>query len=117
MKNMNDVITMGKANGYNHWFSDGAMKHQSSVLESELHHGKYFLTSETDGPNNLGERKYSIRQTDEDGFINTVGNFQEYETRAKAATAMCKIIKHEYIAEAEAAFQHKKIKELLEGMF
>jgi hypothetical protein len=70
-----------------YWFSDGAMAFFNSIVYPDIYHGRYFITSESyDGSD--AARAYSIRRANDDGTIDTVGEFQDYETREDAILAV-----------------------------
>ncbi len=68
-----------------HWFEADTMEFFKTRLESDLIGGCYFITSER-GP--YGPRAFSIRLADEDGHIQTVGEFMEHETLEAATVAL-----------------------------
>ena len=69
------------------WFSPDSMRFFRCKIESELIGGKFFVSSEQfaeDAP-----RLYSIRKYDSKTHsIDTVGKFQEHETRQDALDAI-----------------------------
>lgn len=94
-RTMDDVIAANKATG-GHWFDASTMRFFKTRIESgavAVHdeNGKptraRFITSEK-GPDEV--RKYSIREAQPDGSIDTVGDFQQYRTRDAARAALLK---------------------------
>jgi hypothetical protein len=92
-RTMDDVIAANKSVG-GHWFDRDTMRFFKTRIESgavALHtedcHKARFITSEK-GPD--GVRKYSIREAQPDGSIDTVGEFQQYRTRDAARAALLK---------------------------
>jgi hypothetical protein len=73
-----------------YWFSPKTMRFFKCKIESEIIHGKYFVTSESNGQ----ERKFSARIADEKGNIRTIGTFHNYTKEE----ALAKIEEH-YIDE------------------
>ena len=71
------------------WFSPATLKFFGCRVSSTIYGGRFFITSEL-GPSG---RKYSIRQADKDGCIDTVGEYGGYDTRQKAISALRDIIK------------------------
>lgn len=70
----------------NHWFERGSMKFFNTRFESKLIGGKYFITSEAQSLDRV--RKYSIRAANEDGSIETIGEFHSYITKQDAIEAL-----------------------------
>jgi hypothetical protein len=94
-RTMDDVIAANRAIG-NHWFEPSTMRFFKTRIESGAvarydDDGKptraRFITSEK-GPD--GVRKYSVREAQPDGTIDTVGEFQQYRTRDAARAALLK---------------------------
>lgn len=90
-RTMDDVISANRAIG-NHWFDADTMRFFKTRIESgaiPLHsencHKARFITSEK-GPD--GVRRYSVREAQPDGTIDTIGEFQQYRTRDKARAAI-----------------------------
>lgn len=74
---ISQVKAANKAIG-NHWFDRGSMRFFNTKIESKLYGGRYFITSEQFvGSTGAGRRKYSIRYVNDDGSIDTVGEFNE----------------------------------------
>jgi len=73
-----------EAGGY--WFSPGARRFFRSRLGRTVYRGRYFVSSEQQDDNH--PRRYTIRRAGDDGRISTVGEFQEYATRANAVAAI-----------------------------
>jgi hypothetical protein len=69
------------------WFGAGEKRFFGMRLESELIGGCYFITSEK-MPDSNYPRLYSVWRADPDGSIDTVGEFQQYKTRAAAMQAI-----------------------------
>lgn len=82
---MKEVKEANEAIG-NHWFSEGAMAFFNSVIETELIGRRYFVTSERMELSH--PKQYTIREACEDGTIETVGDFQEFDSLDEA-TARC----------------------------
>ena len=68
-----------------HWFDADTMRFFNSRILSPVIGGRYFVSSEKydDG----SPRLYTIRIANDDGTIDTVGDFQGYETADKAKRA------------------------------
>ena len=71
-------------NSGSHFFSPNAMRFFSCRVHSNLYRGCVFVTSEK---SSWDVRKYTVRAIKADGGIETVGEFQGYETRSQAHTA------------------------------
>ena len=89
---MNEIKTIHKG----HFFEPLAMKFFNSRLARygfENHNGEiFFVTSESF--DSYSPRRYSVRVLDiETGRIETMNNFQSYETKQKALGAIRKVLK------------------------
>lgn len=88
-RTMADVKFKNKASGH-HWFSPDTMRFFSSRVETGLLYGRYFVTSERfddDFP-----RLYTVREVvGPNADIDTVGEFQAYETKLEAVQAIGKL--------------------------
>lgn len=82
--NLRDVVRANDEAGQ-HWFETDTMEFFKTKLETDLIDGRYFISSER-GPH--FPRAFSIRMADEDGHIETVGDFMAYETLEDAKTAL-----------------------------
>ncbi len=80
-----EEIKQANANAGQHWFSPDTMRYFNSRVLAGVIGGRYFVTSERydDGT----PRLYTIRVANEDGTIDTVGDFQGYETADSAKRA------------------------------
>ena len=71
-----------------YFFSEGAMRFFNSRVSGELfgEDGSVFITSErNDGMYEPpADRRYSVRQIQPDGDIETIGEFQQFSTLAEA---------------------------------
>ena len=68
-----------------YFFSPSTMRFfRSKIASRNVINGRYFITSEQFDASS--PRLYTIRRANDDGTIDTVGDFQQYET-AKAAKA------------------------------
>lgn len=84
---MDDVQVANRAIG-NHWFDRSTMRFFKTRIESRLIAGHRFVTSEQ-GPD--GRRRYSIRDAQPDGTIDTVGEFQGYGSKKAAMVDILKV--------------------------
>lgn len=82
---MNEVRRANKDRGH-HWFEPSTLRFFRSRVGDTLYGGRYFVSSEQfdDGY----PRLYTVREAMSDGSIETVGEFQEYETRDQAIRAI-----------------------------
>ena len=78
METMEDVKAANIAAGQ-YWFSEDTMHFFRSRVESELHHGRFFVTSEQ-CPWGDYPRLFTIREARADGSVDTYGEFQGFET-------------------------------------
>ena len=82
-----------KAAGRAYWFEPGAMRFFNTRIHGALIGGRYFVTSER-----MDERfpwKYTVRMFDERGFVEDVGEFQQYSTKDSAVSFARKLTKME----------------------
>ena len=84
--NVSSIYAAQRLNENNgmHFFSPNAMRFFSCRIHSDLYRGCVFVTSEK---SSWDVRKYTVRAIKADGGIETVGEFQGYETRSQAHTA------------------------------
>ena len=87
-KTMQDIIDKAKA-VENHFFDPGSMEFFSSRLHHEIYGGNLFITSEQDKEGIVweGDRRWTIRQISENGYIETIGEFGQYPSLADAIAA------------------------------
>ncbi len=85
--NITEIQQANAAAGY-HFFEPGTLRFFASRISSQTF-GRYFVTSEQfrglrspDGP-----RLYSVRHLNENGSVDTIGEFQQYETLSGAVKA------------------------------
>ena len=88
-KSMSDVRRANKDAGY-HWFDSSTLGFFGSHVGRTLYGGRYFISSEQPP---YGPRRYTVREAEPDGGIETVGGFQQYETRAQALAAIKQLLK------------------------
>ena len=67
------------------WFAPDTMRFFNSRVLSDVIGGRYFVTSER--YDNASPRLYTVRIANDDGTIDTVGEFQRYDTADKAKRA------------------------------
>lgn len=70
------------------WFSPETMRFFDTRVGHSVYGGRYFVTSEK-GPD--GVRKWSIREC-VDGVIDTVGEFQAYESHEQAVAEIQRLL-------------------------
>lgn len=68
------------------WFSPESLDFFNTIIESDLWHGQYFVTSET--PEADTPRRYTVRFVKSNGHIVTLGNRREHETLQAASEAI-----------------------------
>lgn len=89
---MDDVRAANKARGH-HFFEPGTLRFFRSRIGSELHGGRYFITSEQFvGSSGRGARLFTVREVKPDGSCATVGEFQAYATRSQALGAIKRLL-------------------------
>ena len=79
--NIQEVIEANKAIGHN-FFSDNTMAFFDSRIETDIIAGEYFVTSEQyHSPRGTSEpRLYTLRIIKDNGEVDTVGDFQAFES-------------------------------------
>lgn len=84
-KSISEIKAANEALGQ-FWFTEGAMAFFNTRIHEDVIMGRYFITS--DSPDDLPEsRKYSVRRADDEGRIDTVGEFMAYATKDEARHA------------------------------
>ena len=82
-RTIQQIIDLNRNIG-NHFFSPSSMRFFSSRVHSEVYSGCYFVTSEKFDWKS--PRLYTVRKANPDGTIETIGDFQAFDTRSKAHT-------------------------------
>lgn len=80
---MYDVRRANRNIGH-HWFDPSTIRCFRSRVSERLYAGAYFVSSERCPY----VRRYTVREANADGSISTVGDFQQYRTRAAAIAAI-----------------------------
>jgi len=81
--NIDDIRRANKRAGL-YFFESDTMRFFDCRVHSRVYRGGFFVTSEK-GPD--GWRRFTVRQAKGDGSISTIGEFQQYGTRADAHDA------------------------------
>lgn len=76
---------LNKQEGY-HFFDEDTMEFFNSKMETDLLNGNYFITSEQYSLSS--PRQYSIRKANGDGTVDTIGQFQQYNSLKEAKEAV-----------------------------
>ena len=79
-------IKRANLRNHGHWFDKDTLRFFKSRILPTVYHGKYFISSERYSSDTM--RRYTIRVADENGSIDTVGEFQAYRTRYAAIKAI-----------------------------
>jgi len=85
-----DQIKRANSNNGHHWFDPNNMRFfHSRVGETVYHVGErsLFVSSECREPGET-PRRYTIHEANDDGSIDTIGEFQQYASRARAIAAI-----------------------------
>jgi hypothetical protein len=86
-----EIKAANEAKGDN-WFSPNTLRFFKSEVYPEVYGERYFVTSEkNDGYGYSYPRLYSVRIANEDGSIDTVGEFQAYGSLREARRAAARI--------------------------
>jgi hypothetical protein len=104
---MATLKALNKANGY-HFFDTSTLRFFDSKILPTVYtapDGWYFVTSEqfhgSAWPTPVledGARKYTVRRMNDDGSIDTIGEFNSYTTREAAKTAAQEAAARVYLA-------------------
>lgn len=82
---MAEIRRHNRATGH-YFFEEGTMRFfRSKIVSRQPIAGRFFITSEqfdADAP-----RLYTVRRANDDGSIDTIGEFQQYETYQEARAA------------------------------
>lgn len=77
-----------------HWFDAGALRFFNSRISQKVYPvpgGAYFVSSEKFSRYDSSPRLYTVRHCNLEGEINTIGEFQQYETSAQAHGAALRL--------------------------
>lgn len=92
-RTMADVRRANRELGH-FWFEPVTLRFFRSRVGESLYGGRYFVSSEqfeaSDGTR--APRRYTVRQVNPDGSIDTVGEFQAYETSAQARAEIRRLL-------------------------
>jgi hypothetical protein len=84
---IHEIRKANREAGY-HFFDPDTLRFFDSRIET-VTNGRKFLTSEQfHGSTESGPRKWTIRELQDDGSIETVSEFQEFASKAEALEAM-----------------------------
>lgn len=84
-RSVEEIIKANREAGH-HFFSRSTMRFFNSlVYAGALEGGRYFITSERYAEE---ARRYTIRVANEQGHVDTVGEFQQYATLNQAKRAL-----------------------------
>ena len=78
---ISDIKKLNTLKGY-HFFERDTMRFFDSSIETGVLYGRFFVTREKnfDGT----EYRFTIREAKDDGTIQTIGEFQQFETKEDA---------------------------------
>lgn len=87
-RNMRQIRRANAERG-DRWFEPPTLRFFGSRVHDPIYGGRYFVTSEQDpqGQAFEGQRRYTVRKANDDGSIETVGEFMEHASRAAAHQA------------------------------
>ena len=83
-RTIQQIINFHESKGM-HFFSAGSKRFFNSRIHSDVYGGCVFVTSEKFDWKS--PRLFTVRKIDQNGNIETIGDFQGYDTRSKAHTA------------------------------
>lgn len=77
-----DEVRHANANAGYHWFEPETLRFFRSRVSDALYGGRYFVSSERFDAHS--PRRYTVRRANDDGSIDTVGEFQGFRTHQQA---------------------------------
>ncbi len=87
-KNIAELRAANKAINH-HWFDRETIRFFNSKIESKLHGGVYFVTSERFDNE---AKKFAIRKANPDGSVSTIGKMRDYATLEAALEALGRLL-------------------------
>jgi len=105
--NLAQIKAANAAHGH-YFFEPASMRFFDSRIEGRsVYGGRFFITSEQFRANGFpglvdGPRRFTIREANEDGSIDTVGDFQAYATLGEAREAAKSLARVASVTPAEA---------------
>jgi hypothetical protein len=81
--------------GY-HFFDADTLRFFGSRIGSTVYAGRFFVTTERSGFEHYSPRKATVREAMPDGSIETVGEFNEFDTTAQANAAIKRLRKERH---------------------
>jgi hypothetical protein len=88
-KSLHEIRKANESIGH-HWFEPDTMRFFDSKIETGVIGGRYFVTSERPDPDT--PRRYSVRMVQDDGSIDTVGEFRAHATFGDAERAARRMV-------------------------
>lgn len=88
-KTIEQIKTAHKKMG-GHFFEPTAMRFFNSRIGKKVYVGRYFITSEQF--DEKSPRRYTIREAQEDGSIDTIGDYQQYKSSVEAVNGIKKLL-------------------------
>lgn len=86
-------VKRANAEAGGHFFDRSTLAFFDSQVGRTVHGGRYFVTSEQfHGPDGSEPRRWTIREVLPTGDIETVGEFQQYESPAEAVAAIRRLL-------------------------
>lgn len=100
-KTIDEIIEASQGRG-GHFFDRETIEFFGTEIYKTVYGGRYFITSERDKGVSMsdgsvrqawdGNRLYTIRVCDDEGFINTVGEFGGFKSLVEAQAAIYKML-------------------------
>lgn len=93
---MDDVRRANARRGH-HFFESSTLRFFRSRIGTELYGGRYFVTSEQFAPSSgrPAARRYTVREVLPDGSVETVGEFQAYDSGAAARREIQRLLRED----------------------
>ncbi len=86
--NLNQVKIAHTKRGF-HFFDPDTLRFFGSKVHENLFFGEFFITSELDFDRT--DRRFTVRRANDDGAIETVGEFRAHATKADAHHAIIEL--------------------------
>ncbi len=86
-----DAIKAANEKLGHYWFQPATMRFFRTRLGRTVYGGRYFITSEQF--ERCGTRAFTIRKANDDGSIDTIGDFEGWATRKQAEGRIRNILK------------------------
>lgn len=85
-KSIAEIKAANEAAGQS-WFAPDTLAWHESIIEPEVYGGRFFVTSERDKTGLAwdGKRRWTVRRANDDGTIDTMGEYGQFASKARAS--------------------------------